>query len=93
LENYRDFCCLNFKNVLSLLYIASRTAYGADLVEKSVGMALKASFVHHLLVDARSVYRRGIKQLIKNWIAHSHVREASQLQRSDVVEPVDLNSL
>jgi DNA-binding NarL/FixJ family response regulator len=43
-----------------------------------------------LLVDAQSVYRRGIKQLIENGIAHSHVREASQLQRSDVVEPVDL---
>ncbi len=38
LENYRDFCCRNFKKVLSLLYIPSRTAYGADLVEKSVGM-------------------------------------------------------
>lgn len=43
-----------------------------------------------LLVDAQSVYRRGIKQLIENGIAHSHVREESQLRPSDVVEPVDL---
>jgi DNA-binding NarL/FixJ family response regulator len=43
-----------------------------------------------LLVDAQSVYRRGIKQMIENGIADSHVREASRLQRSDVVEPVDL---
>jgi hypothetical protein len=35
LENYRDFCCLNFKKVLNLLYNPSRTAYGADLVDKS----------------------------------------------------------
>ena len=36
LENYRDFCCLNFKNVLSLLYTRIPSAYGADLVEKRV---------------------------------------------------------
>ena len=40
LENHRDFCCLNFKKVLSLLYTPSRTAYGADLVEKSVGIGI-----------------------------------------------------
>ena len=39
-ENYRDFCCLNLKKVLSLLYAPSRTAYGADLVEKSVGIGI-----------------------------------------------------
>ena len=38
LKNDREFCCPNFKKVLSLLYTPSRTAYGADLVEKSVGM-------------------------------------------------------
>jgi hypothetical protein len=27
-ENYRDFCCLNFKEVLNSLYSPSRTAYG-----------------------------------------------------------------
>jgi hypothetical protein len=40
LENYRDFCCLNFKNVLSLLYTPSHAAYGADLVKKSVGIGI-----------------------------------------------------
>jgi DNA-binding NarL/FixJ family response regulator len=43
-----------------------------------------------LLVDAQSVYRRGIKQLIEKEIEHSHVRETSMLQHSDIVEPVDL---
>ena len=38
LENYRDFCCLNFKRVLSLLYVPSGTAYGTDLVEKDIGI-------------------------------------------------------
>ena len=34
LENYRDFCCLNFKKVLSLLYTPSRTAYGLIWLRK-----------------------------------------------------------
>jgi hypothetical protein len=34
LENYHDFCCLNFKEVLSSLYVPFGTAYGTDLVEK-----------------------------------------------------------
>jgi len=38
LKNYRDFCCLNFKRVLSLLYVPSGTAYGTDLVEKDIGI-------------------------------------------------------
>ena len=40
LENYRDFCCLTFGKVLSLLYIPTGTAYGTDLVEKSVGIGI-----------------------------------------------------
>jgi hypothetical protein len=40
LENHRDFYCLNFQKVLSLLYTPSRTAYGVDLVEKSVGIGI-----------------------------------------------------
>ena len=28
LENYRNFCCLNFENVLSLLYTPSRLRMG-----------------------------------------------------------------
>ena len=39
-ENHRDFYCLNFKKVLSLLYTPSRTAYGTDLVEKSVAIGV-----------------------------------------------------
>jgi hypothetical protein len=40
LENRRDFCCLDVKKVLSLLYTPSRTAYGTDLVKKSVGIGI-----------------------------------------------------
>jgi hypothetical protein len=39
-ENDRDFCCLNFKEVLRLLYAPSRTTYGANLVEKSIGIGI-----------------------------------------------------
>jgi hypothetical protein len=50
-ENYRDFCCLNFKKVLSLLYVPSRTAYGADLVEKSVGIGIEQMIAHDYPIE------------------------------------------
>jgi DNA-binding NarL/FixJ family response regulator len=43
-----------------------------------------------LLVDTQSVYRRGIKQLIENGIAHARVGETAKLEYSDLVERVDL---
>jgi len=39
LENYRDFCCLNLKKVLSLLYTTLRIACRLIWLRKSVGMA------------------------------------------------------
>jgi hypothetical protein len=38
-ENDRDFCCLNFKNVLSLLYARTYCVW-TDLVEKNVGIGI-----------------------------------------------------
>jgi DNA-binding NarL/FixJ family response regulator len=43
-----------------------------------------------LLVDAHSVFRRGIKQLIDDRIESARVTEKTQLQDSDFAEPIDL---